>query len=200
MDILESSEFLSISESLAKENVLKVLEDHLEKTINGLMDEPVLILHKELIRQSYISYKSDNFIVATISIYPIIEHFITTWSTHKDGEINPMELPKKYTTTRVKNLMGRYEIDREAFEELEKIFAMNALKGYINIFVPNIQEFKGGLQRNSTLHGYHDYNAISHHDYIKIVQLMKATLQLKNYSYQELLGGNKTVESKIEAE
>lgn len=200
MDVLDSSEFLSISESLAKENVLKVLEDQLEKTINRLMDEPVLILHKELLRQSQNSYTSNNFIVATMSIYPIIEHFITTWSTHKDGEINPMELPKKYTATRVKNLMHRYEIDREAFEELEKIFAMYALKGYINIFLPSIQEFKGGLQRNSTLHGYHDYNTISKYDYIKIVQLLKATLQLKNYSYQELLGGDKSVGSNTEVE
>lgn len=199
-DVLESSEFLSISESLAKENVLKVLEDQLEKTINRLMDEPVLILHKEVLRQSHNSYASNNFIVATMSIYPIIEHFITTWSSHKDGEINPMELPKKYTVTRVKNLMQRYEIDREAFEELEKIFVMYALKGYINIFVPSIQEFKGGLQRNSTLHGYHDYNTISKYDYIKIVQLLKAALQLKNYSYQELLGGDKSVESKTDVE
>lgn len=188
LDVLENIDLANIHEDLNREKIMRILEDELDMKVNVLLEEPVLVMHKELIRQSYNSYLNKDFIVATMAIYPVIEHFVTTWSTHEDGEIDPMQVPKRHTSTRVKKLLEEYEIDNEVFAELEKRFLLNALEGYIKIFTPRIEEFKGGLQRNSTLHGYHDFNSISKNDYIKLTQLLKATLQLKNYGYQGLLG------------
>lgn len=188
IDALENIDLANIHVDLNREKIMRVFEDELDSKVNVLLEEPVLVIHKELIRQSYNSYLNKDFIVATMAIYPVIEHFVTTWSTHEDGEIDPMQLPERYTGTRVKKLLKKYEIDNDAFAELEKMFLLNVLEGYIKIFTPHIEEFKSGLQRNSTLHGYHDFNSISKTDYIKLIQLLKATLHLKNYGYQGLLG------------
>lgn len=188
IDALENIDLANIHEDLNREKIMRVFEGELDRKVNILLEEPVLVIHKELIRQSYNSYLNKDYIVATMAIYPVIEHFITTWSTHEEGEMDPMQVPLRYTGTRIKKLLEKYEIDNEAFAELEKMFLLNALEGYFKIFIPNIEEFRGGLQRNSTLHGYHDFNSISKTDYIKLIQLLKATLHLKNYSYQVLLG------------
>lgn len=186
IDELENIDIANINEGLSREKIMRVLEDELEMKIGVLLEEPVLVLHKELIRQSYNSYLNKDFIVATLAIYPVIEHFVTTWSTHENGEIDPLQVPKRKTNTRVKNLLKKHEIGSETFEELEKLFLLNALKGYIKIFALDIKEFRGGLQRNAALHGYHDFNSISNKDYIKLIQLLKATLHLKNYDYKKL--------------
>ncbi|ADC52351.1 hypothetical protein BpOF4_21779 (plasmid) [Alkalihalophilus pseudofirmus OF4] len=188
IELLDKMNFVELEEQMNKDYLLSIIEDNLEDTIQKLINEPEFSIHKKLLTQTYKCYLKEDFIVAALPIYAVIEHFITNWIHSTDGHVDPMSHPKRGVKSRVGNMMKKYNSSEKEIETIERIFAISVLRGYEKIFFTNINKFAGGLHRNSSLHGYHDYESISKFEYLKLIQLLKATLMLRGYSYKDLTG------------
>src|SRR5699024_5842585 len=86
---------------------------------------------------------------------------------------------------RLYNKVEKINKEEEDAEEFIKVFARSVLRMYEKTFVTSSNEPSKELNRHSIAHGFHDYDSIEKIDILKLFQLLKSSLILKNITIDE---------------
>lgn len=160
------------------------LTDYVQKNINEyveeLVEEPMFRIHKSLLIETLEAYKSGYYKLCTYSLFSIIENIVTSWYIGEEITTNP-------------NVRGLYHKINSLTEKLEekiefmKIFILSVFNIFIKLFETNNEYLNNELNRHTIAHGSHDYDSIKQIDVLKLFQLLKASLVLRDFKSEEIL-------------
>lgn len=159
-------------EYMNEQKVSEWMEHSIGKTVSKINELDYMQRHKTTLNQTYKAYMNGDFTLAIMGVYPILEYFVSNWKESQgNGGKFMHESPTKKQLKKheVKEIAGDYFRETEKHEDIERFFQMKALEGFYNMF-----HFKGNsrLNRNSILHGSHDYDELKSEDYLKLVYLL----------------------------
>ncbi|NCA61180.1 hypothetical protein C6A78_02640 [Bacillus cereus] len=165
------------------QDILEYISQNLETYVEVITRDPIYELHETLIKETYEAYKGGLYKLCVMPLFAAFEHVIATWS---DGKINTnlvsvRQKPERYRVTTIKP--EKY-IDIEQ-EQYIKVFSLSVLRMIGKIFVSIPKDLCQELNRNSIAHGYHDYDSITKEDILKLFQLLKSTLVLRNFNVKD---------------
>ncbi|MGG0225727.1 hypothetical protein [Bacillus toyonensis] len=165
------------------QDILEYINQNLETYVEVITRDPIYELHETLIKETYEAYKGGLYKLCVMPLFAAFEHVIATWS---DGKINTnlvsvRQKPERYRVTSIKP--EKY-IDIEQ-EQYIKVFSLSVLRMIGKIFVGVPKDLCQELNRNSIAHGYHDYDSITKEDILKLFQLLKSTLVLRNFNVKD---------------
>lgn len=177
-----------IDEENTNFNLVEYVDEKLELYVQELIKDPMYKLHATLIEETYTAYKAGLYKLCVMPLFATFEHVIALWYMGKiqGEEISVNQRPE------VKKLY--YKIKPEKYNEdfdveqvtLKTIFALPILRFYKSTFVRIPKELCQGLNRNSIAHGYHDYDSLTKEDILKLFQLLKSSLILKDLNPDKL--------------
>jgi len=154
------------------------IDSKLSEYIQEMTTDPIYELHKSLMTETYKAYRAGYYKLCTFPLFSIFEHIVALWS---EGKITKerMTVNKKPRKRKLYKRIQELLKERNAQERVIKVFAQSVLRMYIKTFVPIPEQLNKELNRNSIAHGYHDYDAITRGDALKLFQLLKSTMILK---------------------
>lgn len=180
IDILDALEYEEITNSTLEIYV----DESLDQYIEDIISDPIYALHASLIRETYEAYKAGYYKLCSFSLFAAFEHVIASWY---EGNISEEEISinVKPKARRLYQKIERLTENEQAQRGFIKIFAQSVLRIYKKTFVFFSDELNTELNRNSIAHGFHDYDSITKTDILKLFQLLKASLILKDISLDE---------------
>lgn len=159
-------------EYMNEQKVSEWMEHSIGKTVSKINELDYMQRHKTTLNQTYKAYMNGDFTLAIMGVYPILEYFVSNWKESQgNGGKFMHESPTKKQLKKyeVKEIAGDYFRETEKHEDIERFFQMKALEGFYNMFH---SKGKSRLNRNSILHGSHDYDELKSEDYLKLVYLL----------------------------
>lgn len=181
-DILECVDFRNIAnETISFQYVAQIVEENLEKSVELIINDPIFQLHKSLIEEAYEAYKVGYYKMAVLSLFPPLEHIITSWY---ELSITPENIaitkkPKMHGGLRTKI---NDELAKDRILSYEVLRVNSVLRLYSKFFKGIKPKLSSQLNRNALYHGYYDYDSIDKVDALKLFQLLKASLIIKEIS------------------
>ncbi|WP_421728548.1 hypothetical protein [Bacillus thuringiensis] len=181
IEILDAIEDAEITEEFISGYVSENLESYVEKIIQ----DPIYELHATLIKETYEAFKGGFYKVCVMPLFAAFEHVLATWG---DGNINAdvvsvRQKPEIYKVTRAINPEKYIDIEQEQFI---KVFSLSVIRMLQKTFVGVPKELCQELNRNSMAHGFHDYDSITKTDILKLFQLLKSTLVIRDFNVNEV--------------
>lgn len=173
VDMLDEMTFREVSEVLNPEWMMEWMEENLDEKINMLIaDEECFGETSLLLRQSYEAYKHGHFAVATISLFPIIDTFVSHWHASDDGDVR-IQLEEEIMSLKPKEkdkMKSQHEVIQKSLTSLESdsfelLFISYALNAYAQM---NSDAGHYGFRRHHALHGSFPYSEVKQKDYIKL--------------------------------
>ncbi|NWK69747.1 hypothetical protein HWX41_11815 [Bacillus paramycoides] len=181
IEILDAIEDAEITGEFISGYVSENLESYVEKIIQ----DPIYELHATLIKETYEAFKGGFYKVCVMPLFAAFEHVLATWG---DGNINAdvvsvRQKPEIYKVTRAINPEKYIDIEQEQFT---KVFSLSVIRMLQKTFVGVPKELCQELNRNSMAHGFHDYDSITKTDILKLFQLLKSTLVIRDFNVNEV--------------
>lgn len=160
------------------------VDSKLDQYIQEITSDPIYALHASLIRETYQAYQTGYYKLCTFPLFSSFEHVIALWSEGKISKerIKVVEKPQKRRLyKRIQELIHENNVQ----EEVIKVFVLSVLRTYLKMFVPIPDQLNQELNRNSIVHGYHDYDSITQKDVLKLFQLIRSTQMIKYISLDD---------------
>lgn len=170
---------------LKREVLLDWMDRNLEKNVDALKEKDFLKRHHRILEQTLIAYRNQNYELAMIGLYPVIEFFVANWILSQDnqGVFNYEEPTKEaFSKKTIKDIATEQLSNMKDDEFVKTFFEMKALEGMHRIYQ---YESVDPLSRNSVLHGSHDYSELSEEDYLKLFYLLYALVPLHGVVFKK---------------
>ncbi|MCU4937216.1 hypothetical protein OB966_23765 [Bacillus cereus] len=181
IEIIDAIEDAEITE----EFILEYVSENLESYVAKIIQDPIYELHATLIKETYEAFKGGFYKVCVMPLFAAFEHVLATWG---DGNINADEVlvrqkPEIYKVTRAIKPEKYMDIEQEQFT---KVFSLSVIRMLQKTFVSVPKELCQELNRNSMAHGFHDYDSITKTDILKLFQLLKSTLVIRDFNVNDV--------------
>ncbi|MBJ7932215.1 hypothetical protein COL82_31405 [Bacillus toyonensis] len=175
-------EILNVVEEdeMNQEHISEYVSKNLDSYVEEIVKDPMYELHATLIQETYEAFKGGYYKLCAMPLFAAFEHVLATWG---DGNINAdmvsvRQKPIIFKVTKAINPEKYSEIEEEQFI---KVFSLSVIRMLHKTFVGVPNELCQELNRNSIAHGFHDYDAITKTDILKLFQLLKSTLVIKYF-------------------
>ncbi|PEL80031.1 hypothetical protein [Bacillus wiedmannii] len=167
-------------DEMTQEHISEYVSENLDSYIEEIVKDPMYELHATLIQETYEAFKGGYYKLCAMPLFAAFEHVLATWG---DGNINAdmvsvRQKPIIFKVTKAINTEKYSEIEEEQFT---KVFSLSVIRMLHKTFVGVPNELCQELNRNSIAHGFHDYDAITKTDILKLFQLLKSTLVLRYF-------------------
>ncbi|PEW85050.1 hypothetical protein CN446_30805 [Bacillus cereus] len=167
-------------DEMTQEHISEYVSKNLDSYVEEIVKDPMYELHATLIHETYEAFKGGYYKLCAMPLFAAFEHVLATWG---DGNINAdmvsvRQKPIMFKVTKAINLEKYSEIEEEQFT---KVFSLSVIRMLHKIFVGVPNELCQELNRNSIAHGFHDYDAITKTDILKLFQLLKSTLVIRYF-------------------
>ncbi|KAB2377114.1 MULTISPECIES: hypothetical protein [unclassified Bacillus (in: firmicutes)] len=165
---------------MTQEHISEYVSKNLSSYIEEIVKDPMYELHVTLIQETYEAFKAGYYKLCAMPLFAAFEHVLATWG---DGNINVdmvsvRQKPIIFRITKAINPEKYSEVEEEQFT---KVFSLSVIRMLHKIFVGVPNELCQELNRNSIAHGFHDYDAITKTDILKLFQLLKSTLVIRYF-------------------
>ena len=194
IDLLKTIGFDEMDDKYNAEWVLQWMYRNLDNKVHALVsDEECFGATTTLISQSYESYKSENYAVGFIALYPVIDAFVSHWDNSKDGSV--VIKGGKLKSIR-KNRKDEIKLGHQGFIDsldpvegyaFDILYGMYALRAFTDVYSEGGHR---GFQRHHAMHGSLDYSIIQKEDYVKLFFFLYAVYHLKGISKSEVTSFN----------
>ncbi|PFV83989.1 hypothetical protein [Bacillus thuringiensis] len=165
---------------MTQEHISEYVSENLDSYVEEIVKDPMYELHSTLIQETYEAFKRGYYKLCAMPLFAAFEHVLATWG---DGNINVdmvsvRQKPIIFKVTKAINLEKYSEIEEEQFT---KVFSLSVIRMLHKTFVAVPSVICQELNRNSIAHGFHDYDAITKTDILKLFQLLKSTLVIRYF-------------------
>lgn len=155
INMLDDMTLPEIPDVLNSKWIIKWMQIHYDEKVAELISDNFCFGDTTiLLKQSYNAYLREDYAISFITLYPVIDSFVSHWYTSIDGEVKIS--PNKH----IKETLNSGE--RNA---LELLFISYALHAYS---LMNSNKGHYGFKRHHALHGSLQYTRIQRQDCIKL--------------------------------
>ena len=167
-------------EEMNQEHISEYVSKNLDLYVEEIVKDPMYELHATLIRETYEAFKGGYYKLCAMPLFAAFEHVLATWG---DGNINAdmVSVRQKPIIFRVTKAISPEKYSEIEEEQFTKVFSLSVIRMLHKTFVGVPKELCQELNRNSIAHGFHDYDAITKTDILKLFQLLKSTLVIKYF-------------------
>ena len=175
-------EILNVVEEdeMNQEHISEYVSKNLDSYVEEIVKDPMYELHATLIQETYEAFKGGYYKLCAMPLFAAFEHVLATWG---DGNINAdmVSVRQKPIIFRVTKAISPEKYSEIEEEQFIKVFSLSVIRMLHKTFVGVPNELCQELNRNSIAHGFHDYDAITKTDILKLFQLLKSTLVIKYF-------------------
>ncbi|WP_214816731.1 hypothetical protein [Exiguobacterium sp. s131] len=193
MDMLDEMTLAEMPHVLNSKWMMRWMEIHFEKKIAALAsDDSCFGDTTILLRQSYNAYTREDYALSFISLYPVIDSFVSHWYTSIDGEvkISPDKRIKSLEKTDKDDIKKKHKKIKETLDSgersaIEFLFISYALHAYA---LMNSNKGHYGFKRHHALHGSLEYGQIQQQDCIKLFFCLYSLYCSRHISKSKYMG------------
>ncbi|HDR6388575.1 MULTISPECIES: hypothetical protein [Bacillus cereus group] len=167
-------------DEMDQEHISEYVSKNLDSYVEEIVKDPMYELHATLIQETYEAFKGGYYKLCAMPLFAAFEHVLATWG---DGNINAdmVSVRQKPIIFRVTKAISPEKYSEIEEEQFTKVFSLSVIRMLHKTFVGVPKELCQELNRNSIAHGFHDYDAITKTDILKLFQLLKSTLVIKYF-------------------
>jgi hypothetical protein len=169
--------------------LLEVIEKHVEEMLNSYLEkfkeEEMYQRYVCILEQSYAAFRSEQYALASFPLFAVVEGIMSeVFKEYEiDVEVKP-KLRKKRNQLYIK--LSDYVDSTEDELAISLLFFRRVFKVYEELFKPAWDKHPEKLNRNWMMHGSYHYEKITKRDVLKLFQLVKSTIILKDISFEEV--------------